>query len=161
MTLDELYDRFGEQLYRYLVFRLGSCQDAEDVLQETFCRFARYSVRWKLVRNPRTFVFRCVRNEANRFLKRRLERPKDVSMNPGFQDIISSVVEGPDIKAERLLSEYLSRLPDDQMDVIVLKVFGGFTFEEIARICGCSINTAASRYRYGIARLRSILEGKQ
>lgn len=161
MTLDELYDRYGEKLYQYLVFRLGSCQDAEDVLQETFCRFARYSVRWKLIRNPRTFVFKSVRNEANRFLKRLLERRKNSPMNPELQNAFSSVVKGADEKAESLLSEYLSLLSDDQREVIVLKVFEDLTFKEIAEICGCSINTTASRYRYGIARLRSMLEEKQ
>ena len=61
LKLEEHYDRYGESLYRYLVFRLGSAEDAEDVLQETFCRFARYGVRWKLVRDPRSFVFRAAR----------------------------------------------------------------------------------------------------
>jgi RNA polymerase sigma-70 factor (ECF subfamily) len=54
----------------------------------------------------------------------------------------------------------LGTLPDDQKDVIILKVFQSFTFKEIAGICGLSINTAASRYRYGIEKLRSYLEGK-
>ena len=51
LNLEELYERHGENLYRYLVFRLGSAEDAEDVLQEAFCRFARYDLRWRLVRN--------------------------------------------------------------------------------------------------------------
>ncbi len=55
MNLEELYDRHGEKLYYYLVVRLGSCQDAEDILQEAFYRFARYSVRWKMVKNPKAF----------------------------------------------------------------------------------------------------------
>ena len=74
LNLEELYGRHGEDLYRYLVFRLGSAEDAEDVLQECFCRFARYDLRWRLVRDPRAFVFRVARNEANRFLRRRIGR---------------------------------------------------------------------------------------
>lgn len=46
MNLEKLYDRYGEKLYHYLVLKLGSCQDAEDTLQEVFYRFGRYSVRW-------------------------------------------------------------------------------------------------------------------
>jgi predicted RNA polymerase sigma factor len=70
MKLDELYDRYGERMCRYLALRLGSPEDAEDVLQEAFCRLARYSARWALVRNPKAFVFRVLRNEANRCLAR-------------------------------------------------------------------------------------------
>jgi len=45
LNIEELYDRQGEALFRYLVFRLGSAEDAEDALQEAFCRFARYDLR--------------------------------------------------------------------------------------------------------------------
>jgi len=51
MNFEELYDRYGVKLYHYLVHRLGSCQNAEDILQEAFYRFSRYSVRWKWIKN--------------------------------------------------------------------------------------------------------------
>jgi RNA polymerase sigma-70 factor (ECF subfamily) len=160
MNLEELYDRYGEKLYQYLVFKLCSCEDAEDVLQETFYRFARYSVRWKLVKNPLAFVFRAARNEANRYLKQQLKHRAKTGMNPNRQDAIVSVIQGPDEKAESLMADALTRLPDEQREVIVLKAFQGLTFEEIARVCGLSVNTAASRYRYGLSKLRLFLEGK-
>jgi RNA polymerase sigma-70 factor (ECF subfamily) len=158
MKLEELYDRYGEKLYHYLAVKLGSCQDAEDILQETFYRFGRYSVRWRMVKNPKAFVFRAVRNEANRFLKRKTLQQKKMEMNPERINAITSVVQGPDDRAEKLLAEYLTKLPDAQRDIIVLKVFEGMTFKEIARICGLSINTAASRYRYALSKLRLFLE---
>jgi RNA polymerase sigma-70 factor (ECF subfamily) len=70
------------------------------------------------------------------------------------------MIEGRDEKSENLLAESLARLPEEQREVISLKVFEGFTFNEIARICGLTTNTAASRYRYGLSKLRSFLEGK-
>jgi RNA polymerase sigma-70 factor (ECF subfamily) len=84
MNLEELYDLYGEKLYHYLVFRLCSREDAEDVLQETFYRFTRYSVRWKIIRNPMAFVFRVARNEANRFLKRQRNQQVRPEMNPNW-----------------------------------------------------------------------------
>jgi predicted RNA polymerase sigma factor len=68
LNLEELYERHGERIYRYLLFRLGSAEDAEDVLQEAFCRFARYDLRWRLVRDPQAFVFRVARNEGEGFI---------------------------------------------------------------------------------------------
>lgn len=158
MKLEELYDRYGEKFYHYLVVRLGSPQDAEDILQEAFYRFSRYSLRWKGINNPRAFAFRVVRNEANRFLKRKTKQQKKMEMNPERINAVASVVRGPDERAEKLLAEYLTKLPDDQREIIVLKVFEGMTFKEIARICGLSINTAASRYRYALHKLRLFLE---
>jgi RNA polymerase sigma-70 factor (ECF subfamily) len=160
MNLDELYDRHGERMYRYLALRLGSTEDAEDVLQDAFCRLARYSVRWALVRNPRAFVFRVLRNEANRHLARRIKRREDEASSSGELDRLASVVEGPEEARPALLARALGTLPDEQRDVIILKVFEGFSFREIAAVCEVPANTAASRYRYGIEKLRSLLEGK-
>ncbi len=70
MKLDELYDAYGDALYRYLTLKLGSAQDAEDVLQETFVRLARYGDRRRFIRDPKAFAFRCAHNEASRVLEK-------------------------------------------------------------------------------------------
>jgi RNA polymerase sigma-70 factor, ECF subfamily len=161
MKPDELYDRYGEMMYRYLALRLGSLEDAEDVLQETFCRLARYSVRWALVRNPKAFAFKALRNEANRHLARRIrQRTGDRTNVVEEAGAPASIMEGPDEASTALLARALKELPDEQREVIILKVFQDFSFREIASVCEISINTAASRYRYGIGKLRSLLEGK-
>jgi len=159
MTPEEIYDRYGERMYQYLALRLGSPQDAEDILQETFCRLARYSLRWRFVRHPRAFVFRVLRNEFCRHLRRRLHDPKTVGIHcyPEFL-IDPAFFDGPDERTVRLVSRALAGLPEDQREVVILKIYQGFTFKEIGGICGLSANTAASRYRYGIARLRETLE---
>jgi RNA polymerase sigma-70 factor (ECF subfamily) len=155
LDVEELYERYGERLFRYLVFRLGAAEDAEDVLQDAFCRFARYDLRWKLIRNPQAFVFRVARNEANRFLRRKSGRRE------GERMIVSGAVPGwtaafapPDEPSLSLLLNRAEELPAEQKEILFLKVVDGLTFREIGSACGISTNTAASRYRYGIARLR-------
>lgn len=160
MKLDELYDRYGEKMYHYLALRLCSPEDAEDVLQEAFCRLAGYSVRWALVRNPKAFVFKVLLNEANRHLARRIKQREDGQNNPRRLNNPGFFIEEPDERSAAAVSEALSQLPDGQKEIIILKIFQEFTFKEIAGICGLSINTAASRYRYGLEKLRSSLEGK-
>ncbi|MDH4270488.1 MAG: sigma-70 family RNA polymerase sigma factor [Candidatus Aminicenantes bacterium] len=158
MNLEELYGRYGENLYRYLLFRLGSPEDAEDVLQETFCRFARYAVRWRLVRNPQAFVFGVARNEVNRFLRRKLSLPAG---NPPLFDracSFSAALAAPAEPSALILVELADRLPEEQKEVIFMKVFDGLTFKEIGSACGISANTAASRYRYALDKLRAALE---
>jgi RNA polymerase sigma-70 factor (ECF subfamily) len=163
MTLEDLYDRYGVKMYHFLALKLGSSEDAEDVIQETFCRLARYSVRWAIVRNPGAFVFKIARNEANRFLARRIRRRKAERKDDPIPPISDPTAQLDDQTHQRndsaaLLARELSVLPDEQKEVIILKIFQDFTFKEIAAICGISTNTAASRYRYGIGKLRSRLE---
>lgn len=161
MTLEEIYDRFGDKMYRYLAVRLGSTEDAEDVLQQTFCRLARYSVRWAFVRNPQAFVFTAARNEANRFLARQRGRRSRDLLN-AVQEGIPAFVAAQDTDASTaLLAQSLDGLPDDQKEVIILKVYQDLSFREIAGVCNVSMNTAASRYRYGLGKLRAVLEGKR
>ena len=162
LKLEDLYARHGESLYRYLVFRLGSAEDAEDVLQETFCRFARYMVRWKLVRDPRGFVFRVARNEVNRFLRRKFgRRAEEAMIQAGGASGFSAAFTAPEEPSLALLLRQADELPAEQKEVVFLKVFEGFTFKEIGSACGVSANTAASRYRYGIEKLREAVEGKR
>ena len=161
MTLDELYDRHGEEMYRFLAFRLDTPQDAEDVLQETFFRLARYRVRWPFIRDPRAFVFKVLRNESNRFLGRAVRRRQGEML--AKRDSPTAVIVDPPPPPgidPASLKAALAALPGEQSEVVILKVFEGFSFREIARICGLSLNTAASRYRYGLEKLRSLLEGK-
>lgn len=161
LKLEELYERHGESLYRYLVFRLGSAEDAEDVLQETFCRFARYGLRWKFVRDPPAFVFKVARNEVNRFLKRKLGRSSGEAMiMTGAAGGFSAAFTAPDDQTLAALLRSADDLPAEQKEVVLLKVFEGLTFKEIGSVCGVSANTAASRYRYGIEKLREAVEGR-
>lgn len=155
MTIEELYDSHGESLYRFLLFKLGSAEDAEDVLQEAFCRFARYDWRWRTVGNRRAFVFRVARNEANRFLRRKLGRKEGERLiASGAASLFGEAFVAPAEPALALLLRRADELPAEQREAVFLKVFDGLTFKEIASVCGVSANTAASRYRYGIEKLR-------
>lgn len=154
LNLEGLYERQGEDLFRYLVFRLGSTEDAEDVLQEIFCRFARYAARWRLVRDERSFVFRVARNEANRFLRRRIGRREREKMIRAESGMFSAAVFAPEDPLSARLLSTADALPAEQKEIVFLKVFEGLTFKEIGSACGIPANTAASRYRYGIAKLR-------
>ncbi len=158
MKLEELYDRHGEQMYRYLALRLGSVEDARDVLQETFCRLARCAIRRAVVRNPGAFAFRVLRNEANRHLRKLVDRRVGDVAARDRTSAEGALFTGPDETAVHLATRALAGLPDEQREAVILKVYQGFSFKEIGRLCGVSINTAASRYRYGIEKMRASLE---
>ena len=163
-------------MFYFAALRLGSPQDAEDVLQEAFFRLARYPIRWTFIRNPKAFIFKVLRNETNRFLRRKLGRPPIDDLKPEAEGRITGAFSdpaarihpespfraAPDIDESvpglpARMAESLAALPEDQREVVILKIFQDLSFKEIAAVCGLPVNTAASRYRYGIEKLRTAI----
>lgn len=140
-----LYDRYADALHRLLVTILGSPADAEDALQEVFVKLA--CGRMTRVRDLRAYLFTAARHEAYNMLRqRRRERPLETA---DLETADTIAPPSSDIQA------LLRQLPSEQREVIALKVYEGLTFAEIAVIVKASPNTVASRYRYGIEKLRA------
>lgn len=158
MKIEEILDSIGDKLYNYLTIKLGSPLDAEDVLQEVFCRLVKYKVRFRIIRNPSAYIFRMARNEAISFLKQRKKNLKSHHSVEGLSKIIQENLRGSDPKVLNQTAEALAKIPADQREVIVLKFFEGLTFREISNVCGASMGTVTSRYRYGMDKLRKLLE---
>jgi len=158
MNIREIYDRYGASILGYLVMKLGSRCDAEDVFQDVFLRLARPSLRPRLVRNQRAYVLRAARNEANRFLKKRVRSRTEMRGLQDEQAAIRGALSGPSPEEESLAAQALARIPVEQREVIVLKILEGLAFKEIATVMGIPLYTAASRYRSGIEKLRALLE---
>jgi RNA polymerase sigma-70 factor, ECF subfamily len=127
-----------------------SHSEAEDVLQETFVMLLR---RAEPPENPDHFCVRSFRNRAlnlRRGLWRRLAR--ELEARRWFErNSREHPAEGEAMRA-------LAMLPRDQREAIVLKIWHGYTFEEIGQVTDISPNTAAGRYRYGLEKLRRFLE---
>lgn len=144
----QLYEKHGPALLAYACALLRDVSAAEDVVQQVFLNLLR--VRRVIVAEPAPYLFRAVRNAA---LNHRRARSHEV-------ELADAVVwlESPNGSAETsiALQSALNALPAEQREVIVLRVWGQLTFEEAGDVIGISPNTAASRYRYGIAKLKEI-----
>ncbi len=158
MKIEEILDSIGDKLYNYLTIKLGSPLDAEDVLQEVFCRLIRYKVRFRFIRNPSAYIFRMARNEAINHLKHRNKSPKSHHSVEGLSEVIKENLTGSDPEVLDQTAEALAKIPADQREVIVLKFFEELTFREISDVCHVSVGTITSRYRYGMEKLRKLLE---
>jgi RNA polymerase sigma-70 factor, ECF subfamily len=151
-----LYDCFAASLFRVAVTILGSSQDAEDAVQEVFVALFRGRQRLRQVENLRAYLFAALRRTAARRAAAP-HRPRSLSPQELAQ-IASPASIGPDKEQELRLERALRSLPGEQREVIALKVDGGLTFAEIGVVLGINANTAASRYRYGLEKLRAALE---
>ncbi|HEX9995650.1 MAG TPA: RNA polymerase sigma factor [Abditibacterium sp.] len=143
-ALGLIYDRHAPALFRVLGALLGNPADAEDALQETFVALA--TGRASKIRDLRAYLLVAARHQAFTILRRRkregeLEFPAEIAQNEA---------DSP----PHDFAELLARLPLEQREVIALKVWEELTFAEIAEVAQISPNTAMSRYRYGIEKLR-------
>ncbi len=132
----------------------NSLADAEDIVQEAFVRFWR---RQHSIEN-RALLYATVRSTALDRLRsdqRRARREAAVALDGAehFEPFFAARDEG-----QQLLAAAVERLPNEQREVLTLKIWNELTFAEIANILEISPNTAASRYRYALGALKKALQ---
>jgi len=131
--------------------------DAEDVVQEAFVRFWRHQRH--LPGEPMALLVTSVRRAAYDLARRESRRTaREEFSDGGIEDnppLFHASLEGEDRRDA--IEVALRQLPDEQREVLVLKIWGELTFEQIGVEMGVSTNTAASRYRYALAGLRKEL----
>jgi RNA polymerase sigma-70 factor (ECF subfamily) len=154
-AVEMLWERYAEDLFAYLLVVLCSRHDAEDVLQTVFVKIVQKRNRVAKARHLDAYVFRIARNEASRFIEcRRRKRTVEIA-NETWLAVAEEKPEPVDL-AEQLQAA-LACLPEQQREVIVMKIYRQKTFLEISGLLGLSQNTVSSRYRYGIEKLRILL----
>ena len=132
---------------------MQSIADAEDIVQEAFVRFWRrnhdISNRALLYATVRSIALDRIRGDSRRARREAVAiSESEQSVEPQFQ------LEN---ESQQALVSALDRLPNDQREVLVMKIWNELTFAEIGIALGVSQNTAASRYRYALATLRKTL----
>lgn len=155
--LERLYDAHAAALFAWILSITRSESDCRDVLQEVFTRLAARPGMLAGVRNERAFLLHLAKNAAFDLLRRRSTREKYHAAFAGEAPLFE---EGPTLDEaafRRALSEALAELPPEQRAVAHLKLWEQATFEEIAEILSIPPNTAASRYRYALDKLRARL----
>ena len=151
-----LWDRYAGDLLALLQAALRSRHDAEDVLQTIFMRIVRKRRYLAAARCLDAYVYQIARNEATSFLRRhRRERFLESDAPPWLLPAEPADRSHETVEA---LQAALTRLPPVQREVVVLKTYQDKTFREIAAMLDLSLNTVASRYRYGMEKLRAWLK---
>jgi RNA polymerase sigma-70 factor (ECF subfamily) len=155
-AVELMWDRYANDLLTFLQAMLCSRHDAEDVLQTVFVRIARKRHRLAGARCLDAYVYRIARNEASRLISRRKREQIAKVRTESWLMVTENSQELGDLAEQ--LQVALAHLPQPQREVIVLKIYRQKTFLEISRLLGLSQNTVASRYRYGMEKLRILLE---
>jgi len=152
-ALGAVYDAYARRLYAYARALGASESFAEDILQEVFLRLIRRSPARRAVKNLRAYLFAATRREFYRWGSR-LVRRKEIENRCSVR-LFESRGSGKPAEEVKYIEKALFRLPKLQREVVMMKFFGGLTFEEIAEVMETSVNTVASRYRYALEKLRA------
>ncbi|HLX72071.1 MAG TPA: RNA polymerase sigma factor [Verrucomicrobiae bacterium] len=156
--LQRLYDEHAQALFAFLLNFTRNEDDTRDLLQEIFTRLGREPALLRGARDERAFLIRLAHNAAIDLMRRRGTRQKYHEQLAEEQLFIFAPGASPDETAFReSLARALAELPDDQRAVVHLKLWENLTFEQIAEALEIPQNTAASRYRYGLDKLRERL----
>jgi RNA polymerase sigma factor (sigma-70 family) len=158
-ALRRIYDKYHSNMLKIAVVLTGNLDTAEDIVQEVFVNFARSSKRLELHGSLKSYLITSVLNSV-RNLKRNVNRHKTENMDESEQ--IASMEKHPDqwaILSEQLehLSIAMTSLPNEQKEVITLRLEADMPLRKIAQLQKTSISTVNARYRYGIEKLRSLL----
>ena len=155
LELARLYDAHAQALFSFVLNLTRSEADTRDVLQEVFVKLATQPNLLDKVRDERGFLLRVAHNQAINLMRRGTARER---RDERFGAETDSIFVPPNSADEQAFREAVSaamiELPPEQRAVLHLKLWEEFTFDAIASTLGLSPNTAASRYRYAIDKLR-------
>ena len=161
-ALRRLFGKYEGDLLTLATNLVGRADLAEDVLQDVFIRFIESIQTFELTGSLRGYLAKCVANRSRDLL--RSERRRPTGPLEGAEQVVGSQ-PGPlqsviaDEQRQQLCSA-LAQLPYEQQEAILLHLQADMTFREISHVQDVPPKTAESRYRYGIDRLRSMLNGQ-
>ena len=157
-----IYEKYAESLLSLAANLLNEKADAEDVVQDVFISFVQSIEKFHLRGSLKGYLTTCIVNRSRDYIRKDRRRG---SLSVNIAEQASTVVKSPvqlAVRSEELqkLSQAIMELPYEQREVIVLGLHGEMRFRQIAGLQNISVKTAQSRYRYGLDKLRSILNGE-
>lgn len=155
-ALLRLYDITAPRLLRYAETLTQHRADAEDAMQSALMRIAASPHRLAQADQPWPYLLQTVRNESLRIIQKRRRTLSLARILQSWRPAVSALEFE---ESRQQVQHAIRNLPPDQAEVVVLKVWEGFTFAEIAELVSESPNTVASRYRYALQKLAQSLRG--
>jgi len=161
-ALRRIYEKYRLYLLKLAVALLHDVSIADDIVHDVFIRFAQSAETLKINGSLKAYLRTCVVNGIRNRIRGDQVRSYVELSEAGP---IASKQNGADqwaiLKEESIrISEALVQIPFEQREVVVLHLHGTMKFREIAKVQSVSVKTIQSRYRYGLDKLRSILNSE-
>jgi RNA polymerase sigma-70 factor (ECF subfamily) len=153
-ALADLYRQYRARLHQYALSLIRSRTEAEDVVHDVFIGLARQASGGRVPRELSAYLYVSVRNRCVDRMRRKRELPLDAAE---LDLIVAPQGDEERINLQRVFNRALLALPTEQAEVVVLRTWHDLDFAAIAKMQGTSVNTALSRYQYGLSKLRKEL----
>ena len=162
-AFETLYRRHNDALYRYLLRLCQHRATAEDVFQEVWGKIIKARESYRPTAKFTTFMYRVAHNCFIDHIRRNKRHSNSVELEP---ELYADTSESPDTLTERSLAKErlrvaLKDLPEEQRDAFLLHEEAGLSIDQIGSVTGCNRETAKSRLRYAVRKLRAAIEEPQ
>jgi RNA polymerase sigma-70 factor, ECF subfamily len=158
-ALAAAYDRHGAALYRYALVLCARHTLAEDAVQQAFAKLAGLGPRIAELQSPGDYLRIAVRNECYRLLRSPRWAAIEAKSTAAILEPVDAALQRDDER--RAVESALAALPAEQREIVHLRVYEDQTLQQIADLLGIPLNTAASRYRYALDKMREHLAAMQ
>jgi len=160
-AMGRIYLKYKDYLLTLARGLLGEPAAAEDVVHDVFVRFAESGATFRLTGSLKGYLATCTANLARDRIRARVRRAE----GPEPWRRAEKDANGPEAHAvateQRVrLRQALAQLPYEQREAVLLHLKAGMRFKDIARLQHVSLSTTHGRYRYGLDRLRSLLNSE-
>ena len=160
-ALRQIYVKYKDTLFTIAMSLLNESNAAEDVMHDVFVSFTRNISGFALYGSLKNYLITCVLNRSRDMLRSKMYRVVEIERtNSDSSDNPGPLQQVMDHEQMDLLEDAMAKIPIQQREVIILHLKGDLKFKEIADIQKISVSTVQGRYRYGLEKLRSILDGQ-
>jgi len=157
--IEKIVEKFQNQLIRFAFYRIGSLEVAQDIVQDVFIRFFEKKQDFKTMENPKSFLYKSIGNQCIDY--HRKNKIEFISIDSISESHFINNSNHYELKAEyEQITHLLNCLPEEQSEILKLRIIDELEFKEIAEITGIPVATAKSRFRYGIDKLKNKIQTK-
>ena len=160
-ALQRIYEKYVGHLVTVAATLLNDVNSAEDIVHDFFVSFGQSAEKIKVQGRLKAYLTTCVVN----LVRDNIRKMRRESTRLDEAEPYRSTVDSPELSAvndeeQQQLNAAIGKLPYEQREALILHLQGGLMFKQIARLQRVSTNTAWSRYRYALKKLRSQLNGE-
>jgi len=160
-ALCRIYEKYQDYLLTLALALLNDVNLAEDVLHDVFVNFAQSAKNFRLPGSLKGYLAACIINRARDRIRTQKRQPRRLDDS----SLLTSDADGPELSVigseqSIRLNNALAQLPYPQREAVILHHHGAMKFREIAQLQGVSVNTAQGHYRYGLNKLRTLLNSE-
>ena len=157
-----IYEKYAGEMLTLAGNLLDDKVGAEDIVQDVFIKLVESVGTFRLTGSLKSYLATCVANRSRDYIRRNIRQRKVMIKQAEKSSLETKSTIHLAINSEQLqkLSDALSELPYEQREAITLRIHGNMRFRQIAELQNVSTKTVQSRYRYGLDKLRSTLNGE-